>query len=161
MSSGQGKSRPYASRRARLRVVCGGVLMGPLAAIFWAASAPDQDRPTERTDFCATAACHADFVGREFVHEPTGRDKCLDCHAYANVGEHTFRLNVSPYAMCIECHEESTPPGVAARRQHLPMADGCTSCHDPHPSDNRLGLRHLGPELCFPCHEGLRSELGA
>ncbi|MHC4590326.1 MAG: cytochrome c3 family protein [Planctomycetota bacterium] len=161
MSSGQGKSRRHFRGRARLRVVCGGVLMGPLAAIFWAASAPDQDRPTERTDFCATKACHADFVGREFVHEPTGRDKCLDCHAHAVVREHTFRLNVSPYAMCIECHLESTPPGVAARRQHLPMADGCTSCHDAHPSDNEFQLRHLGADLCFPCHEGIRSDLGA
>jgi predicted CXXCH cytochrome family protein len=138
--------------RAWLAVSAGAVLLGSGAAA--------QTRPTRITEFCASSDCHVEIVNRAFVHEPTGKDACLDCHAYASAREHTFRLNRTANAMCAgECHAESTPQGVTARRLHEPMADGCTACHDPHGSAYPALLREPETDLCLSCHKGIKSLL--
>ena len=155
MTHGQAQPAPRAvgpAGRAWL-VVSGGILLLESFAVA-------QTRPTRITEFCASSDCHADIVDRPFVHGPTGRDACLDCHEYASARDHTFRLMLTQSAMCAgECHKESTPQGVAARRLHQPMADGCTTCHDPHGSAHEALLREPTTVLCLSCHKGIKSLL--
>jgi predicted CXXCH cytochrome family protein len=40
------------------------------------------------------------------------------------------------------------------------MADGCTTCHDPHASDTRYQLHDAAPDLCFSCHDGIENLVG-
>lgn len=139
--------------RARGRVWA--VLPGAVLLAGLAAEAPT--RPTRVTEFCASSECHVEIVDRRFVHDPTGKDACLDCHEYASARDHTFRLKLTENAMCIECHKDRAPQGIAARRPHQPMADGCTTCHDPHGSAYGNLLREPTVDLCFSCHKGIKS----
>jgi predicted CXXCH cytochrome family protein len=129
-------------------------------ALVPATLAGAQTRPIRVTEFCANSACHADMIDRPFVHGPTGQDACLDCHEYASARRHTFRLTRSNAGMCADCHEDTALQGWAARRPHRPMADGCTSCHDPHGSVHASLLREPETDLCLMCHNGVRTHLG-
>jgi len=44
--------------------------------------------------------------------------------------------------------------------KHLPVENGeCSSCHNPHQSDNKKLLLKVDAKLCFDCHEDLQQKL--
>jgi predicted CXXCH cytochrome family protein len=50
---------------------------------------------------------------------------------------------------CAECHREQTRPFVF---EHEAMREGCTVCHNPHGSVNRMMLVQSDLNLCLRCH---------
>jgi len=53
--------------------------------------------------------------------------------------------------LCYNCHDESKLKGEVV---HAPFGSGmCTSCHDPHQSNNDKILREPSPEVCYTCHD--------
>jgi predicted CXXCH cytochrome family protein len=50
---------------------------------------------------------------------------------------------------CAQCHREQTRPFVF---EHPALREGCTACHNPHGSINRMMLNQADNNLCFRCH---------
>lgn len=50
---------------------------------------------------------------------------------------------------CAQCHREQTRPFVF---EHPAMREGCTTCHNPHGSINRMMLTQADNNLCLRCH---------
>lgn len=50
---------------------------------------------------------------------------------------------------CAACHREQTRPFVF---EHEALREGCTVCHQPHGSVNRMLLVERDANLCLKCH---------
>jgi predicted CXXCH cytochrome family protein len=101
---------------------------------------------------CVTATCHSTLLKAKNIHPIA--ESCDNCHE-AVVTQHpekdkrTFKLSQDPPDLCYACH---TPFG---KKQHVhpPVAGGmCTSCHNPHGSDEAKLLVQPLQELCIACH---------
>ena len=101
---------------------------------------------------CASAACHATLLRGKNVHAPT--ESCESCHEstatpHPQRGTKTFKLTQSPPELCSGCHE------AFGKKSHVhpPVKDGmCTTCHDPHSSNEPKLLAQPQNELCQACH---------
>ena len=107
--------------------------------------------------------CHSDIEeaisNTEFIHAPA-EEGCIMCHdAHASSLETLTAIPV--YDICSYCHEDmaNTPHPVPTH----PISGGpdpsrpgkeltCTSCHNPHGSDNRSLLYQEGYGICKKCH---------
>jgi DmsE family decaheme c-type cytochrome len=58
---------------------------------------------------------------------------------------------------CAQCHREQTRPFVF---EHPAMREGCTVCHTPHGSINRMMLVHADNNLCLRCHSQVQTASG-
>jgi predicted CXXCH cytochrome family protein len=58
-------------------------------------------------------------------------------------------------ALCGTCHADTIGRQARSPTKHAPVRDGnCTSCHDPHSSDNLLMLKDADViEGCGRCHD--------
>jgi predicted CXXCH cytochrome family protein len=58
-------------------------------------------------------------------------------------------------ALCGTCHADTIQRQERSPTPHAPVRDGaCTSCHDPHSSDNLLMLKEASVvEGCGKCHD--------
>jgi predicted CXXCH cytochrome family protein len=89
------------------------------------------------------------------THHPVieGHMNCVQCHdphggdilKPAGSGLAMARMNEN----CAGCHREQTRPFVF---EHPAMREGCTTCHNPHGSVNRMMLTQADNNLCFRCH---------
>lgn len=82
-----------------------------------------------------------------YIHYPYEERECASCHDEQSLGS----MVESQPGLCYMCHED-----LAEQYQYLhgPVAGGyCTSCHNPHDSENEHLLRMTGDALCFYCHE--------
>ena len=59
-------------------------------------------------------------------------------------------------AMCFTCHDKS---GFQRTNKHKAMENGCTTCHDPHSSDQGALLARNEAELCGKCHADMSKHL--
>jgi predicted CXXCH cytochrome family protein len=88
------------------------------------------------------------------AHHPVteGRMNCAQCHDPH--GEDILKP-AGGLAMarrnedCAQCHREQTRPFVF---EHPALREGCTACHNPHGSINRMMLTQSDNNLCFRCH---------
>ena len=81
-----------------------------------------------------------------FIHYPYEERECSSCHDQNSLGT---MIEPQP-GLCYMCHEDL---GTQYKTLHGPVAGGyCTSCHDPHSSENEKLLRFTGQQLCFHCH---------
>ncbi|HEU6447094.1 MAG TPA: cytochrome c3 family protein [Verrucomicrobiae bacterium] len=88
-------------------------------------------------------------------HHPVieGHMNCVQCHdphggdilKPASSGLAMARLDEN----CAGCHREQTRPFVF---EHPAMREGCTTCHNPHGSINRMMLKQPDNNLCLRCH---------
>jgi len=102
-------------------------------------------------------SCHKeDIADKAFVHGPVAVGACVICHD-PHSSPHEGLLPTTPSLLCLECHADSAPSGLAARHVHKPMEQGCTTCHDAHASDVRYQLHQSIPTLCLTCHQGVKS----
>ena len=107
---------------------------------------------------CVTAQCHAALLKAKVVHEAAR--SCDDCHEAAATphpqkGLRTFRLAQGGSELCKMCHTIKADE----KYMHGPAAVGdCTSCHEPHASDNKALLVKKGNDLCFTCHGAIQDE---
>ncbi len=82
------------------------------------------------------------------LHKPFEEKKCSACHAGKR-----YETKVGT-EVCIECHK-STMQSFNKINSHLvPGADAnsCTSCHNPHASDEKNLFRDKGTRVCLKCH---------
>ena len=93
---------------------------------------------------------NAIVVAQGIVHYPYQERECSSCHNERSLGH-----MVEPEPdLCYLCHEDL---GESFKYLHGPVAGGyCTSCHDPHQSENKKLLRFKGQALCFYCHDQAR-----
>jgi predicted CXXCH cytochrome family protein len=81
------------------------------------------------------------------VHPPFREHNCEECHESGS-GQ---GLRVSPPQLCWTCHKDFL---AGQQVKHQPVEDGeCTSCHDPHQSENKNLLLQKGNALCLTCHD--------
>ncbi len=81
------------------------------------------------------------------VHYPYEERECGACHDPQSLGS---MVEPQP-GLCYMCHED-----LSTRYNYLhgPVAGGyCTSCHDPHMSENEHLIRFAGSQLCYHCHK--------
>jgi predicted CXXCH cytochrome family protein len=106
--------------------------------------------------------CHDQSLFKlNFVHGPVAIGACNICHDPHSTS-HDRLLTQSPQQLCIDCHSETKPTGLAARTLHKPMepdSGGCMSCHNPHASDIKYHLHEAVPQLCYSCHEGVQNKI--
>lgn len=100
--------------------------------------------------------CHdQDFSEKKYVHGPVAIGACIICHQpHSSPNENLLTKNEN--LLCLDCHSELAPEGLAARHQHKPLEEGCSTCHDPHASDHQFQLKESPPNLCYTCHEGIK-----
>ena len=97
-------------------------------------------------------ATHAEF--QLPVHHPVieGHMNCVQCHDPH--GDDIFKPEgglamARQNESCAQCHREQTRPFVF---EHPALREGCTTCHNPHGSINRMMLTQADNNLCFRCH---------
>jgi predicted CXXCH cytochrome family protein len=99
--------------------------------------------------------CHEDLLeGRTVVHAPVS-DDCTICHEMkVSEGGTTTSLMDQEPALCVMCHDDlAAAAGAELEVFHMPVADSCLICHEPHASANRRLLTAVLPEVCTECHD--------
>jgi predicted CXXCH cytochrome family protein len=139
------------SRQTRLLFA---VLLASGLAAAWSGAAAQGAAAQES---CTTAQCHAALLKGKNVHAAT--DPCTNCHEatatpHPQKGKATFKLTQEPPALCQTCHDAfGTKSDV-----HPPAKEGmCTTCHNPHSSDEPKLLQQPLKDLCLTCHSELAS----
>ncbi len=101
--------------------------------------------------------CHPDLREHKVIH-PALDMGCTACHAGLDVSDIPHKvtngvtkgLMAEPPDLCFNCHDQ----GMFSKKSRHPALDmGCTSCHDPHSSDNEKMLISSPPDLCYNCHD--------
>jgi len=101
---------------------------------------------------CVTAQCHPKMLKAKVIHPAA--ESCGDCHQagaapHPQKGQKTFRLAEKGAELCRMCHTA----GAAKKFVHDPVKSGeCTSCHDPHESNEAKLLVQPKDRLCSMCH---------
>jgi predicted CXXCH cytochrome family protein len=103
-------------------------------------------------DGCVTTQCHTRLLKAKVLHPVA--EACDSCHQ-ASATPHpqkkgkTFTLVQKVPQLCEQCH----PPFGSMKGVHPPVKDGaCTTCHDPHASNEPKLLPQPMKELCLMCH---------
>lgn len=118
-------------------------------------------------DFSTCASCHTDMSSGSVVH-PALELGCEGCHGVDQVEGDESAL-IYPMAegnqLCFNCHEDKKPR-PSQLSVHTPVKTGpCTTCHDPHSSENASLLqmapegREAGENLCLTCHAEIASHV--
>ena len=102
--------------------------------------------------------CHPDLKEQKVVH-PAIEMGCTVCHTGVDAGDipHRFTsgvdrgLSSDQPGLCYGCHDQSM---FSQKNVHPAVMMGCTSCHNPHSSNNGKLLVSEPPGLCFNCHDG-------
>lgn len=124
----------------------------------------------------ACADCHVSHAERDPVLATASQaDVCFDCHqqqrtqslkpyahplrqgnmdcggCHSSHGKSTEGLFVRQTLndTCYDCHAELRGPYLW---EHAPVAEDCTTCHEPHGSNHPGMLALRGPMLCQTCH---------
>lgn len=103
--------------------------------------------------------CHADQKAQfnmPFHHRvEEGLVKCSDCHdPHGTFGNSNLKSTADQNLICTKCHTDVRGPFVY---EHAPVkAEGCTSCHSPHGSENArlLNMPNVNV-LCNQCHSAV------
>jgi DmsE family decaheme c-type cytochrome len=100
--------------------------------------------------------CHADQKSQfsmPFHHRVNeGLIKCTDCHdTHGTFNQVNLRNTADQNAICTKCHTDVRGPFTF---EHAPVrAEGCTTCHTPHGTQNpRLLNMPSVATLCNQCH---------
>ena len=101
---------------------------------------------------CVTGQCHSTLLKAKNTHPVA--EPCDGCHQsvttpHPQKGKGTFKLTQDVPDLCYSCH---TPFGKKTV-VHPPVKSGmCTSCHNPHASDEPKLLTQPVKDLCLSCH---------
>lgn len=97
---------------------------------------------------CAT--CHQDVLARFDMpsHHPVneGGVSCIGCHDQHSSKKVSLASNTE---QCLTCHQRLRGPFAF---EHVPAAEDCANCHDPHGAPTRRLLVAAQPMLCLQCH---------
>jgi len=104
--------------------------------------------------------CHSDKAEGKTIH-PAVSFGCDSCHTGVDAADipHKFTgnkgLSEKGNALCLTCHDSSK---FNKKVRHAALDMGCTTCHNPHVSENRALLTTSDPALCKGCHDGAMFE---
>jgi predicted CXXCH cytochrome family protein len=101
--------------------------------------------------------CHPDLAKKKVVHAAVSMG-CPTCHASLNATEMPHKvtgnvpkgLSSAAPDLCYGCHDKGA---FSKKNVHAALVMGCSSCHNPHSSDNAKLLVAEVPNLCFTCHD--------
>lgn len=95
--------------------------------------------------------CHNSKNTGKVVH-PAIEMGCSSCHSTPHKNEKPeLSLSEEVPGLCFQCHDDS---GFKKKSIHTAVAAGmCTSCHNPHSSDNAKLISGNPQELCYGCHD--------
>jgi len=95
-------------------------------------------------------SCHQK-LGAGKVQHPAFLMGCPACHVSPHKQKKpVLSLMADPPALCFNCHDKAK---FNKKFRHTAVVAGlCTSCHNPHSSDNDKLLRAQVPQLCYMCH---------
>lgn len=122
------------------------------------------------TDNCYS--CHEQLNTKKYVHLPVKEGECSVCHSPHGSSEEKFLISKEA-DLCLDCHQETIWKVYKKKEQALENLNihsaielgGCSSCHDPHESDNHSLLTKNFPKglyssaqtdnftMCFECHD--------
>ncbi len=103
--------------------------------------------------------CHAGLLAKKKVKHPAMDMGCPSCHAgiadalkvpHKKTTTFPKGLSAEQPDLCYGCHDKAK---FTKKHVHPAFSMGCTSCHDPHASQNEKLLRGTVPDLCFGCHD--------
>jgi predicted CXXCH cytochrome family protein len=108
----------------------------------------------EETD---CTACHEPITIGKSVH-PALAMGCDACHTAIDpttvphkiTNKNSRGLSAKMRDLCFGCHDKEP---FTKTTVHGAILLGCTSCHNPHASDNAKLLKDKLPVLCITCHE--------
>jgi predicted CXXCH cytochrome family protein len=101
---------------------------------------------------CVSAQCHAQLLKGSTVHPVA--EACDGCHQavetpHPKKGQKTFKLTQDPPDLCYTCHDKFGDKKLV----HFPVQNGmCTTCHNPHSSNQPKLLAQPLKEVCGSCH---------
>src|SRR3972149_2022405 len=124
-------------------------------------STSSSSAPSARFAAKACVECHQKeataYSSQKFVHAPVREAKCETCHKrHGIVG--AVILEKESSELCYTCHAAQKQK-FAQIKAHTALTDtpkqrvGCTSCHNPHASNDKGLLKKTGNDLCFTCHK--------
>ena len=110
------------------------------------------------------ASCHAALTANKKVHAVLRSEGCTACHLpnpagagkCQSTGARAWKLATDQVSLCQKCHAETGTAG----KLHAPIkSGGCTTCHDPHASQNP-SLMKVWPleKNCYGCHARVDDE---
>lgn len=123
--------------------------------ILFAFAFPAKAWPEEMD--CLT--CHGELSQGKSVHPALLSGGCPSCHVGIDAAEVPHKittqlprgLSAEGGELCYNCHDKAK---FVASSVHAPVGVGmCTSCHNPHRSDNDKLLIASLDTLCFNCHD--------
>jgi len=125
------------------------VFILPVLALFFAATAWSAEID------CLT--CHGDLVKKKVKH-PAVDMGCPSCHSAVDAADIPHKmtnkvakgLSAEQPDLCYGCHDKAQ---FTKKTVHPALSMGCTTCHNPHASDNPRMLTSPVPDLCFTCHD--------
>ncbi|MEK7773565.1 MAG: cytochrome c3 family protein [Deltaproteobacteria bacterium] len=89
------------------------------------------------------------------LHKPFAEKKCSICHTGKGNGVKQGT------ALCFECHKP-TLDSFKKINSHLiqgPGKNACTSCHNPHASDEKSLLADKDAKVCYRCHADTKASM--
>lgn len=139
--------RPYTKLALLISLGFGGVA--------WAGVHPVPLDPKADSSTCVT--CHEDKTKGKAVHSAIAMG-CTSCHEI-RVNKDITRVKLitaTTSGLCLSCHSDKNAADLQGR-VHPPAVRDCTTCHDPHTSDNKNQLLKAtagdkGQNLCLQCH---------
>jgi DmsE family decaheme c-type cytochrome len=115
-----------------------------------------QARPSEVTETCTTCHNRTEHVAWMGSKHESRSMSCTTCHSVHSPKSETKQLKArTERETCAQCHQRES--NKIARSSHMPVQEGkmgCSTCHNPHGSDNVRMLRegHSITEACTTCH---------
>ena len=109
---------------------------------------------------CASAATRSSarpVSKARFKHSPV-QQGCLTCHGAHGSDKSVSLLKTAVPALCVTCHKPDTPAFLARHMKYPVAKASCTSCHDPHGSNQPALLLNsvhapVASRTCNVCHE--------
>lgn len=112
-------------------------------------------------DRLGCSSCHephgsdqAKLLTGKVKHAPFEGAECNACHKRARGAK--IRLRSDGSKLCFACHSDKEEEFKKESVHHPIKTEGCSSCHDPHMSDNKYMLKGKGNKLCLDCHKDIQ-----
>lgn len=108
--------------------------------------------------------CHGELMKKKRIHAAV-KMGCAVCHTGIDAQDVPHKttssiprgLSANQPDLCYPCHKKNNFTGM--KQVHPPVLGGmCTTCHNPHGSENEKLLTDDLPDLCFNCHDKTKFE---
>lgn len=170
-------SRATGGRRWAGPMLLAGLVVGLLSSAVPAAP-PDWDGPQREASYVGDetcAGCHTEIADSlamtphgaiQAFQAPQGQTGCESCHgpgsrhAESNAAADIMNPGSADAALaakaCLQCHRNDHLDGFELS-MHASSEVSCSGCHRVHGAPTRGLLRAADPQLCWGCHQEMRS----